>query len=234
MDRSLFVALSGAKMQEKRLEAISNNLANANTVGFKKDIPVFKVESPDGGIREFADDDGVSVDFTQGSLREVRNPLNVAIVGEGFFEVEGSNGPMYTRQGSFTVDSEGSLVTGDGRKVVGTRGEIRITSPSIEIDITGQIIQDGTVTDRLKVVNFADPNQLLKAGGYFINPTNEDPDISREIEIHQGFLEMSNVNVIHEMVSMIEAQRAYETQSKMIQTIDDNAKRAIDEVGSGR
>ncbi|ADQ05947.1 flagellar basal-body rod protein FlgG [Caldicellulosiruptor hydrothermalis 108] len=183
----------------------------------------------------------ITKSFAEGNLERTENPLDLAIQGEGFFVVSTPNGPRYTRDGSFKVSNvEGQikLVTSDGYPVL-AEGDTEIVLPetaisSITIDETGRITykdQDGQIQDsgfKIKIVRFINPQGLLAEGKnlYNVSATSGDPVSEEEMEgqksrILQGFLEMSNVQVVDEMVKLIIAQRAYEINSKAIQTADD-------------
>ncbi|MBI5893012.1 MAG: flagellar hook basal-body protein [Deltaproteobacteria bacterium] len=150
MDRGVFVALSGGIAEDRRLTTLTNNLANTNTIGFKKDKPIFKMIDPAVAsqgiidyrdisasaslpIKTFVEQQSTATDISQGEIKKTGNPLDAAISGDGFFKVSTPNGDRYTRQGSFTLDSEGRLVTKDGYSVMGEGGVITLTPGKIEI-----------------------------------------------------------------------------------------------------
>lgn len=234
MDRGIFVALSGAVLQERRLEILTENLANVNTAGFKKQKPVFEDAMPNPwGTRTFAKSDGVVTDMSQGISEKTDKKLDVAIKGDGFFVVSSPNGPRYTRDGSFKLGTDGTLVTREGYKVLGENGVIKLTSPDVSIDAQGNVQDKGVLLDKLKVVSFNRPEGLLRQGGFFVpaDQSVKETAVSENTELEQGYIETSNVNVVRSMTTMIEAMRSYETHAKMIQTMDDMTKKAIDEVG---
>jgi flagellar basal-body rod protein FlgG len=252
MIRSLWTSATGMQAQALNLDVISNNLANVNTSGFKKSRAEFQdllyetlipagapsaqdAEAPSGiqighGTRPVA----VLKIFTQGDMENTKNELDLAIEGDGFFQVRRPNGETaYTRCGAFKVDSDGRVVTADGLAL-----EPEITIPSDAVSIT--VGMDGTVSvleagestpsevGTLELARFINPAGLLSMGKNLFTTSNASGD---EITgnagedgfgtIAQGFLEMSNVSVVDEMVSMITAQRAYEVNSKSIQTADE-------------
>ncbi len=234
MDRSVFVALSGAITQERRLELLTEGLANINTPGFKRERPLFEDASPyPGSPRVFSRIMKSLTDMTQGLLQKTERNLDVALRGNGFFAVETPAGVRYTRAGNFTINSERVLVTAAGHPVLGEGGPVHIAGPDVAIDSEGGIKTGGAVAGRLKVVDFADSAALVRQGNYFaaplsILPTQARPDGTL---IEQGVLEVSNMNAVTAMISMIEAMRSYETQAKMIETIDDMTRKSIEEVG---
>lgn len=233
MDRSIFVALSGAVIQEKRLEVLTDNLANVNTAGFKKQKPLFEDSMPDAyGIRDFASMDKVVTDMSQGPSEKTGRMLDLAIKGEGFFVMNTRNGPRYTRDGSFTLATDGTLISREGFPVTGEKGVIKLTSPEVAIDAEGNIRENGAIVDRLKVVSFTNLMDLKREGNFFMPVDGaKETAVSKDTAIDQGYVEISNVNAVRAMTTMIEAMRSFETHTKMIQAIDDMTKKAIDEVG---
>ncbi len=233
MDRAIFVALSGAVLQEKRMDVLTDNLANVNTAGFKKQKPLFEDAMPSPwGPRTFAQMGKVITDMSQGVAEKTDRRLDAAIKGEGFFTVSTPNGNRYTRDGSFTVGPDGTLQSREGDPVLGEKGVIKLTSPDVSIDANGNIQSGGTPVDRLRLVNLNSAANLIREGGYYA-PTVEAQEVpvSKETKVEQGYIEVSNVNAVRAMTTMIEAMRSYETHTKMIQTLDDMAKKAIEEVG---
>lgn len=251
MIRGMWSAATGMKTQQGNIDVISNNLANVNTTSYKKQRAEFKdllyssikkpnQESPVNlqfghGAMMIA----TTKEFQNGTPMETQNPLDVAIDGDGFFKVELPNGDQrYTRDGSFKLsiaDGESTLVTSDGYYVLDDAGE-RITigesSKDFTIGETGNITvtnQDGEAEEvgRLGFFQFIN-NQGLSADGRNLysatNASGAETPIEAEAmtsKIVQGYLESSNVQVVDEMVRMITAQRAYEINSKAIQTADD-------------
>ncbi|MFQ5691990.1 MAG: flagellar basal-body rod protein FlgG [Nitrospinota bacterium] len=252
MIRALWTAASGMAAQQFNIDIISNNLANVNTVGFKKGRGDFQdllyqtirpaglssssgTEIPTGiqighGVRPVA----VQKLFFTGSFSKTDNPLDLLIEGKGFFSVTLPNGDTaYTRAGSFKLDSKGRVVTSDGYPL-----EPEITIPSDTTTFT--VGSDGTVSaltagqttpneiGQITLVNFPNPPGLSAIGRNLYMPTvaSGDPVTGTPGEeglgtIDQGSLEMSNVNVVDEMVNMISSQRAYELNSRVIQAADD-------------
>jgi len=234
MDRSIFVALSGLSAGIERLNLSSNNLANINTSGFKKFRPLFTTASPGRyGTRAFVSPQSPVIDASVGAMENSARPLDLAIGGKGFFVVKTPRGTRYTRQGDFKIDKQGRLSTQSGHPVLGQSGPITLTRPDVEIDDAGSISENGAAVGKLKVVKFSESANLIYEGGLYRNGGKAKPTAVKgdEAEVRQGFLEGSNVNVVHEMVSMMDNLRAYQTQVKMIQTIDTMTRKAIEEVG---
>ena len=251
MINSLWISKTGMEAQQTQLDVISHNLANVSTTGFKRSNAVFEdlmyqnlrqvgansseqSQLPTGlqlglGVRTVA----TSRSFTQGSMQQTSNQLDVAIKGNGFFQVTQPDGTIgYTRDGSFQVDSQGRLVTSSGLPVANG-----ITVPPSATNVS--IAADGTVSATLP--NSATPQNIGSlALANFVNPAGLEPrgdNLYVETAasgqpnggtagtnglgtVMQGFLETSNVNVVQELVSMIQTQRAYEMNSKAIQSSD--------------
>ena len=192
--------------------------------------------------------------FTQGSLKQTENPFDLALEGEGFLSILLPDGERYTRNGSFLLNDDGYLVTKRGEFVLGENGPIQAKKNNFVIDQDGVIYQNATYAgderrlvsleenewenlervDRLKIVEFKRPRYLKKMGDSLWTDTEESgtaqiTDGDRRPKVRQGFLESSNVNVVTEMVQMIEVQRTYEANQKMIQTQDTLLGRLINE-----
>jgi flagellar basal-body rod protein FlgF len=254
MYTGLYAAVSGSLAHEKRLAILTNNLANANTVGFKADRPVFQVEQPPAVVGPLAASEAsptvmtsldrlqgrdsvqtqlsaVHTDFTQGDLRTTGNPLDVALEGRGFFAVQTADGVAYTRQGTFSLNAEGVVVTTHGLPVLGDKGPLRLPQGKIEIDATGQVRAGGTVVDRLRVVDFPQPYALEKQGdSLFRSVVPKPPETTANAVVRQGVIETANVEPVRLLVSVIETSRAYEAYQKVIQAFNDTAGRAVNDI----
>lgn len=209
----------------RRMDVVSNNLANAATPGFKLDNIVF------GFDKENKTTDGKAViDFRQGPVQLTGNFFDFAISGDGFFVVQTEEGLRYTRRGDFTVNNEGYLVTQWGDPVMGTSGPLRIQGINVDVSSDGELIVDGVSVGRFSIVSFKDLNTLSRdVNGYF-----RSEEMGEQVEkpgVRQRYLELSNVNVIREMVEMIGLHRLMETYQKLIQTISDEDKLSTSRVG---
>jgi flagellar basal-body rod protein FlgG len=252
MLRSLFTAATGMEAQQLNIDVIANNLANVNTVGFKKSRADFQElfyqdlktpgatsaegsEIPSGielglGVRPVA----VQKLFLQGDFANTGNSLDLVIEGDGFFQIMTPDGTIaYTRAGAFKLDSEGRIVNSDGYPL-----EPNITIPTDTLSITAgsdgkiTVLQAGSTTPseigQIELARFINPGGL-KANGrnlFTLTASSGDPLLGTPGTegfgtINQGFLELSNVNIVEEMVNMIISQRAYEVNSKAIQTSDE-------------
>jgi flagellar basal-body rod protein FlgG len=244
MSGSIYQAAAGAIMQQARLDTLSNNLANVNTIGFKADVPIFRF---DAGTQPEQSDPGslpklspyvspvdFATNFSSGALRKTGNPLDVAIVGDGFFEVRTPDGLQYTRKGRLSIDAEGVLCTSDGFAVMGQGGAIEINGSRVDISETGEVSVDGDVVDTLRIVDFEKPYQMRKAGAAQFVPSeaNANPRTAQNVRVAQGAVEASNVDTLRTMTEMIEALRVFESYQKVIRAADDATAKTVNEVGS--
>lgn len=204
--------------KERQYELISNHLANANTTGFKKDILSF-----DQALNPI-----LTTDYSQGSLIDTGNPLDLAIEGDGFFKLSTPSGTRYTRDGNFTVDTIGRMVTQEGFPVMGKNGPITLTGDDIFFGDQGELIMDAIAFDSLDMVTMTDLRALKKEGGnLFSLDTTKGTEIpAATARLHQGSLEGANISTIAEMTHLIDAQRMYESISKVMRTSDETDARA--------
>ncbi len=246
MNRGIYPILSGALAQERQVQIVANNIANVNTVGFKHDAAVFRSIlarsvamaplprlsdfRPAGAAeRVFVDLPGLRTGFEPGRLRVTGNPLDLAIVGNGFFEISTPQGVRYTRNGIFHLDGRRRLVTELGFPVMGQNGELTLPPGEVRIDPRGVIEVNGQRAGVIKVVEFPTDESLQKVeDGLF---AGRNPKPVREAVIHSGSLEESNVNAVGEMVNMIQSMRMYESAQKLIQTFDRMTELAVQDVG---
>ncbi len=213
---------------EKRLESITSNLANANTHGFKRRMAAShgtwmgRMDAAHMGLQM-----AEANDFSQGSLLNTGNTLDLAIQGEGFFAVESPQGEVFTRDGEFHLTGAGVVVSKEGYPLVwdGVQANIQPTGEPIVVDKTGAVTQGNRQLGRLRHVAFADNNLLdTTKEGYWIAP----PRLAREQatgQIVQGAVEDSNVNPVNELVAMISVQRKFEQASQIITQIDQSYRR---------
>jgi flagellar basal-body rod protein FlgF len=245
MIKGVYSSGSGMQPRMMRLDVISNNLANIDTAGFKRDNLFIKILKDKGtemaqGKGELA---GMDVkqytDFSEGSLRQTGNQLDMAIIGNGFFSIDTPNGIRYTRNGNFMLAVDGTVVTNQGYPVLGSAGKIqlpdvnKLAQGDISISETGDIFVDKNSVGKLRVVTFDDLTKLKKdKSSSFVTDEPERPvgDDSNSTIIRQGFLEESNVDGIEEMITMIELGRSFESDQKAIQAQDSTLEKAM-EVG---
>ena len=226
----------------KKQDMQSNNLANANTTGFKQsrlltrtEIDIDRNDEWKLHQDEFQRISERHVSHQQGPLIQTGNPLDLAISGEGFFLVETPRGNLYTRGGSFTQDSEGRIVTLQGYPLLTDKGAyIKALNERVSFEGDGTIWIEGVKSGRLSLNAFDDMRQIHPAGdNLFVNldPVENFPRKPREMELRAGYLEGSNVNTIDSMVRMIAEYRNYESNQKSIHAIDDTIRKAVNEVG---
>jgi flagellar basal-body rod protein FlgF len=237
MNSGLYAALSGNLAAMKRLDVISNNLANVNTPGFKKDRMSFESllmasTGAANGDQPVLAENSFYTDFSAGPVKQTGNTLDLALEGNGFFVVNTPQGQAYTRQGTFQRNSAGRLVNRDGYEVVGT-GALTINGSKVEIDSKGGVQVDGAQQGTLQVVDFPKPYALQKIGDGLFVPANPQatPEAVANPVIRQGFLEESNVNVVREMAELIESNRFFETCQKIVKSYDDVSAKAANEIG---
>lgn len=226
MISGMYNLIDGSMTQQLRFETIANNMANSNTNGFKKDIVSFY---------EALDMKSISnTDFSQGHLRYTGNELDVALSSKGFFKVKTPNGLRYTRDGAFSINAEGNLVTGNGDTVLGQNGPITIEGGDVHIGNDGQVVVNNESVDKILVVDFDEPQLLRKEGGSYYSYQGEQKGISTEsdAQIQQKYLEGSNVNPTQEIIKMIETYRAFESVEKAIQSIDALTGKMVNDYGS--
>lgn len=222
--------VQGGLRQERKLDAVSNNLANVDTTGYKKDVVSFD--------RTFKAQ--LNKDFGQGDLVETGNPFDLGLAGEGFFKIETPDGIQYTRDGNFTLDAEGVLVDMNGYPVMGQGGVIAIdlnetTADGADINETGEIFVNGGVVGVLDIVTFEDKDKLDKVGNSLLaydgDPADEIAMALPDLKVKQMYVEGSNVQAVEEMVKMIDYHRMFETFTKSMLTFDEVDEKAILEVG---
>ena len=172
-----------------------------------------------------------SIDFSGGAVVHTGNKLDVALDGDGFFKIATPEGTRYTRDGSFSLDKDGTLINGQGYKVLGENGPITLTSTDITIQQDGQLADENGALDRLSIVEFENPEELRKLGGSLYIYAGENNTISsaREFTVQQGYLEKSNVNPSEEMIKMIEAYRNFESVQKAIQSMDEITSKLVND-----
>ncbi|MBN2158103.1 MAG: flagellar basal-body rod protein FlgF [Spirochaetes bacterium] len=274
MLRGIYTGASGMIAQQARLDVVANNLANVDKTGFKKDLTLFKA-FPDILVRRVNDNGlgvtpagsydtmpyvgklgtGVEVnevytDFNQGALQRTENDFDFALEGRGFMTVQTERGERYTRNGSFTINQDGTLMNHNGYPVLGENGIIRVQHNNFIVNERGEIIVNSAINpndiasmanndwsqpivlDRLKLVDFEKIRELKKEGDSLWKETefSGPPVPPGNLKVIQGFLEKSNVNMIREMVDMIEVQRSYEANQKAVTTHDAELGRLINEV----
>lgn len=255
MVRSLYTAYNGMVNEQRRLDIISNNLANSATVGYKeenvtsrsfKDYMAFKIRD---GSNAYIDErigtfnPGVKIgetymDWSQGSLRQTGNTYDIAIEGNGFFSMRvtdtaGNSSIKYTRCGTFKCTADGYIVDAEGNHLQGSSGDLQVPVDAADIVVkpNGDVLADGVLVDTISLVDFADYDYLELFGNNMYDAVDGAETIAATGALEQGWTEQSNVNVISEMVSMITITRAYEAGQKMIRTTDSLLDASVNQVG---
>ena len=277
MIKGLYSAASGMMNMLDANDSIANNMANINTPGFKQSVSLFqnfsellvskiglhkgihgKTQSGLGSISAGSKLSGISFDFTQGQVKKTDAPYDLAIQGNGFFEVQvQGNKRVFTRNGSFNVDTEGYLVTNDGHKVIGSdNNSIFIGKNAFDLKVDGQgnilarnvkakedktqpknpdekiDLSDYKKIAQLKVVDFDNKLALLKVGNsFFEDPGTAGQKVASGYQIMQGALETANASPITTMVKTMEGMRTYETLEKIVETTNRNLEKVVNQLG---
>ena len=254
MIKGLYTSALGMMTMMRKMDITADNIANANTTGFKKDRvathsfteellkrlddpgdqPYHDV--PMGHISQGLFVDDIYTDFSSGGMRQTSAPLDLAISGDGFFCVShadktGQSGELYTRDGSFTLGSGGLLLTKSGDPVLGTNGMITVPPGNITVMEDGRIFADDAYVDKLKLTGFSDTHELRKQENNLYSATNRALQVDFKGSVQAGFLESSNVNAITEMTEMINISRAYESNQRMIAIHDTILNRVANDIG---
>jgi flagellar basal-body rod protein FlgF len=241
MNTVQYVGLSRQETLQRALEIAANNIANADTAGFKIEQQMVRTEeatppsTPGARPVAYVLDHAVVRDFGQGGLEDSGNALDVAIEGQGFFAIQTGNGTRYTRDGRFTIDAQNQLVTKKGDPVLGNNGRPIVLNP------TGgepHIAKDGTISQgmvpvgRLGATRFADLAGLKKVGdNHFEAPEGAVSTPAADAQMRQGMVERSNVQPVLEITNLIEITRAYERVARMMEQSGDLSGRAIERLG---
>jgi flagellar basal-body rod protein FlgF len=239
MDNTTYIALSRQMALQNQLEVVANNLANVNTTGFKGTDTlfaqyVFKVDQNERAFKDkvsFVHDFGLVRNLSQGAFNYTGNTFDLAIQGGGYFAIQGKGGvENYTRAGTFNKNSEGFLVTMEGRLALGTNG----APISIPPDAQNIVVQgDGTIAERngrtfgqFRVVRFENERELKQVDGTAFRAGTEQPIVLERPKIAQGVLEASNVVPVTEITRLIALNRAYQETARMVSQEDDRKKKA--------
>ncbi len=233
-------SLEGARMLERRLDVLSNDMANSNTTGFKRQEITFEeylLPQVDKTERT-AKGEVIKTDFSQGTLHKTGNPFDFAINGKGFFVVDTPAGRRYTRAGNFTLNTKNQLVTQEGYPVLGNGAPITLedtTGKGVWMSSDGNFYVDETNVGKIDIVSFENPQALKRIGRNLYQATPaagmEKPEKSL---VSQGYLEDSNVNPLETMVALIDLYRVYEAEQKALQSADQMDNRAVNNLGKSR
>lgn len=245
MDNSLYVGLSKQMVLQQQMDIIANNIANADTSGFKVES-LMTAEDPQAPAKtlggpapvKFVISNGVIRDFGEGALHQTGAPLDVAIDGQGFFSVQTPSGPRYTRDGRFKTDDAGQLVNQSGLPVLDDAGTPITIDPQkgqVTVSNDGVISQNGERIAKLGVVNFDSLTGLSKTGdNLYQNTSNVQSKPAPDAKLRQGMLEGSNVQPILEISRMIEVSRAYDQMAQLMNSQADLSTQAIQTLGKSQ
>lgn len=264
MVKGLYTAYTGMVEEQRRLDVISNNLANAATNGYKKegitsqtfsdelaikikDTSAYNLNRKIGKMSMGVHVGETYTDYSQGSYDETGNEADLALNGDGFFAISftdkaGNTSVKYTRDGAFTLNAQGFLVTKDGDYVLNANGATNSDAgaanyiqldpnQTFKVNELGQIYQNNVLMGQIGIVNFEDMNYLEHYGENMYQLVEGGQVIASDATINQGFIEMSNVNVVNEMVDMITIARAFQAGQKVINAVDETLDKAVNQVG---
>ncbi|CUI02859.1 flagellar hook-basal body protein [Massilia antarctica] len=234
------LTIAGIAMQNdmQRMDSISQNLANVMTPGYKRSIPVSRAfadlmgGAASGAAALHESTAAQMLDTSAGTLRATSNPMDIAIEGNGYFEVATEQGTAYSRQGTLQVDPRGRLCNGDGRALIGLGGEIVIAPGPFSVEADGKVKQNGQTVGQLKVVQFSNPQGLLPMGNGLLaqgDATVSDHNVAARVRT--GFLENSNVSSPQEMIRLTETLRHFETMIKVAQGYEDVFQKTVSKLG---
>jgi flagellar basal-body rod protein FlgF len=231
----IYIAAAGAIAQSNAMDATANNIANANAAGFHAEHISFqealtRAKSPDQVSVQT--NTGKTLDSQNGAMLQTNNPLDLAIEGDGMFSVQTPQGMRFTRAGNFQLDSQGTLVTPDGYKVMGEGSQPLSLPPNatnVSVGADGSITADGQNVGKLSLVKF-NTNQLKREGGTLYSASGTPLKDNTTPTVRSGMLESSNVNIVHGVVDLVKVQRNYESLMRVIQNyhdIDDQTAKTL-------
>lgn len=235
------ISLTVASMENdmQRMNVLANNAANALTPGFKREMMALSgqfntVGSPSGVASSLnaVPLPSVVTDLSPGTPKKTGNPLDIALLGEGYLEVRTDQGLAYTRLGALHLDEQGRLVTQAGYAVSGVAGDIVLSTPTPVIERDGRIFEKGNQVGQIKIVTFERPGQLLNVGGGLLVP--QDGMAATEVvrpRLAQGQLESSNVDSAREMITLVQTFRHFEASNRILQAYDDVRDKAFRNLG---
>jgi len=247
MSRGFYALTSGMLTQQRKIDISSNNIANMNTAGYKKEQAVtttfgnlfiskykqkgiYEETTPINNVSIIRAMEDNNTFHSQGTLEETGVATDFAILGAGFFRVDNNGSTVYTRNGSFNVDKDGYLELQGVGKVQGAFGDIYVETDKFETNEVGSIIVDGEEIDKIALYDFLDYNNLIKSGeGMFVS--TEEPNLMEEPKLLNKTIERSNVDMTEEMTGLIASQRALQTASQALKIYDQVQEKAVSEIG---
>ena len=232
MSDGLYVAMSGAVAQERALDVTANNVANANTAGFRAERVTFEEVLGGQGNLSFVSAEEAAVDTSKGELRATGNPLDVAVDGDGWFAMETPDGPRYTRSGAFRIGPEGVLIDDRGNGVLDVGNKPMLIPPTakeVTVDPAGQVLADGVPLGQIQIVQLNDGKLRNEGGNLYSAPGGVKP--VENAAVLSGHLEQANFDPVRGMVDLIRISRNHESLHQMMTTYREIDQRVVREIG---
>jgi flagellar basal-body rod protein FlgF len=225
-----------AMLQDQvRLQSINQNVSNMQTPGYKRQL-VTNInfdEQITAQMNTITQQMPLSTEWTQGTLVQSRQPTELALTGDAYFEVQSDSGVFYTKRGDFHVNNQGELATATGATLLGKGGPIRVDDTNFKVDVQGNVIIDNRKTDQINMVRFSNPNQLNYQGQGLYESQETPLPADGSTKVLQGFLEQSNVKSIDEMMDMVKTARHFEASQRIMRAADNLLSTAITQLGEG-
>lgn len=238
MDNTLLITLSAQNALRRQMDVAANNMANMNTAGFKSEAVLFEpvIRRPASITErpktvEFVRDYTIARDLRPGALQRTDNPLDFALTGDGFFTIGTAQGPAFTRDGRFQLDTQGRLITRDGQPVLDNAGQpitLDLAAGEPLMGKDGTLTQNGVPVATLGIAAFQRPGALDKVGDNLLRATLEQPAAAQNVEIVQGMVEGSNVVAVTELTRIMEITRAFESATRLQKQAEDLRSRSIE------
>ncbi|HVO95010.1 MAG TPA: flagellar basal-body rod protein FlgF [Terriglobales bacterium] len=232
MDAAMYKALSGAVAQMRHLDVASQDLANVNTAGYKRqrlafgEVLAHRLPADDrpGGLVAVADQ---RTNMGQGELNGTGNPFDLALEGDGFFVIGTARGERYTRNGAFTLKADGTLITPQGDPVLGDGGPLVIRGNKVEFTSDGTLRSDEGEIGQLKFVRFTEPRQVVKEGANLFATEPGNVKLATDVRVIQGSLEQSNVGPVDGMISLVSINRQFEAYERAMKLMDSVTEKMV-------
>jgi flagellar basal-body rod protein FlgF len=228
MNNGIYAASAGLLARTQQLDVAANNLANANTTGFRGSRVSFQTQMMTASanvstraVSSFGVLGEPQTDFTQGSLLQTGNPLDLALEGEGFFAVQSPTGTQYTRNGNFRITRNGQLVTAEGFPVLGINGPVMLPNGNAEISSAGVISINGDIAGQIQLNDFDHSVPLTPLGNGYYSAPQAAATVTTQLSVRQGSLESSNISPIASAVGLISIQRNAEMMQRALSTFND-------------
>jgi len=248
MVRGQYIAGTGMMLQRRLMETVTNNIANADTTGYKKEhlvshsfdeVLVRRINDTHvvgqtriaGPLNLGTQIDQLYINFSEGNLEGTERSTDLALMGNAFFVVQTPAGERYTKTGAFYIDQQGYLADGEGNFLLGENGPIYVGGHNFRVDESGGVWNGDEFADRIRTASFADNGTLRKQGSNLYFSLEAPQAATQPYRIYQGFLESSNVDIGREMVDMLSIFRTYETNQRMLTMIDETVGKAVTEIG---